>query len=182
VIIEYLRPVHHHRGATIWLTGLSGAGKSAIAQGRRVVVLDGDEVRPRLSPDLGFSMVDRDANVRRIGFVARLLASNGVLSIVAVIAPYESSRAAVRAEHAAHGATYLEVHVAAPVNVCAARDTKGLYARQAAGELSGLTGVDDPYEPPGEPHLRLDTDRLTVDRSVARLYALLIDEDLIFEL
>lgn len=174
--------MHDHPGATIWLTGLSGAGKTTIAEaladrlrteGRRATVLDGDEMRRHLSQGLGFSKDDRDTNVRRIGYVARLLATNGALAIVAVIAPYESSRTAVRADHAAHDATYIEVHVAAPVEVCAARDVKGLYAKQAAGELSGLTGVDDPYEPPIDAHLRVDTDRLTVEESVALIYALL---------
>ena len=110
-------------------------------------VLDGDEVRRGLSADLGFSKEDRNANVRRVGFVAQLLASHGVKVLVPVIAPYVGTRAEVRARHVEAGTPYLEVHVAAPVEVCMTRDVKGLYAKQAAGELTGLTGVDDPYEP-----------------------------------
>ncbi len=141
------------RGATVWLTGLPSAGKSTLARavaarlraaGRRVEVLDGDEVRRFLSQGLGFSRADRHTNVQRIGFVAQTLAAHGVLVLAPVIAPYADSREAVRARHEANGTAYVEVHVATPVEVCAVRDVKGLYARQAAGELTGLTGVDDP--------------------------------------
>ncbi|MCF6526662.1 adenylyl-sulfate kinase, partial [Streptomyces sp. JJ36] len=141
-------------GATVWLTGLPSAGKTTIAralaerlagEGHRVEVLDGDEIRTFLSAGLGFSREDRETNVQRIGFVARLLASHGVKALVPVIAPYADSREAVRKRHQAAGTPFLEVHVATPVEVCSERDVKGLYARQAAGELSGLTGVDDPY-------------------------------------
>jgi adenylylsulfate kinase len=169
------------RGGTVWLTGLPSAGKSTIAQGlagqlraagQRVQVLDGDEVRAALSAELGFTKEDRDTNVRRIGYVAGLLAAHGVTVLVPVIAPYAVSRAAVRELHAASGVPYLEVHVATPVELCASRDVKGLYARQAVGDLTGLTGVDDPYEAPVDPDLRLDTQDQTVEESVRRLGAL----------
>jgi len=170
------------RGGTVWLTGLPSAGKTTIARGlaeqlrgdgHRVQVLDGDEVRAALCAELGFSKEDRDTNVRRIGYVAGLLAEHGVTAVVPVIAPYAQSRAAVRDLHAARGIPYVEVHVATPVEICADRDVKGLYARQAAGELTGLTGADDPYEEPVDPELRLDTRHRTVDESVRQVRALL---------
>jgi len=175
-------------GATVWLTGLPSAGKSTIARaaaerlraaGRQVEVLDGDEIRTELTADLGFSREDRITNVRRIGFVAAVLARNGVLALVPVIAPYAEARDAVRAKHAADGSTYLEVHIATPVEECAARDVKGLYAKQRAGELSGLTGVDDPYEIPEKPDLRLDTSGNTLDDSVAAVLGLLSEHGLL---
>ena len=152
-------------GATVWFTGLPSSGKTTIAQavaadargrGLRVEVLDGDAVRAELSRGLGFSKEDRLENVRRIGWVAHLLARNGVLVLVPVIAPYAVGRDAVRELHRSSGVDYFEVHVSTPVEVCAARDVKGLYARQARGELTGLTGVDDPYEIPIDPELRLE--------------------------
>jgi adenylylsulfate kinase len=174
----------HRQGATVWLTGLPSAGKTTIARaladrlagdGRRVEVLDGDEIRTFLTAGLGFSREDRDTNVQRIGFVAELLASHGVIAVVPVIAPYADSREAVRKRHQAAGTTYLEVHVATPVEECSERDVKGLYARQAAGELSGLTGVDDPYEAPETPDLRLDTRGRSVEESAGAVHALLTE-------
>ncbi|MFF3560634.1 adenylyl-sulfate kinase [Streptomyces sp. NPDC002574] len=174
-------------GATVWLTGLPSAGKTTIARaladrlrgdGHRVEVLDGDEIREFLSAGLGFSREDRHTNVQRIGFVAELLASHGVKVLVPVIAPYADSREAVRKRHDARGTAYLEVHVATPLDVCSARDVKGLYARQAAGEISGLTGVDDPYEAPATPDLRIETQHHTVDDSAALLTALLVERGL----
>ncbi|MFT2015546.1 adenylyl-sulfate kinase [Streptomyces sp. 796.1] len=171
-----------HTGATVWLTGLPSAGKTTIAyalaerlagEGHRVEVLDGDEIREFLSAGLGFTRADRHTNVQRIGFVAELLASHGVIALVPVIAPYADSRAAVRERHRAAGTPYLEVHVATPVEVCSERDVKGLYAKQAAGEISGLTGVDDPYEAPADPDLRIETHRQGVHESAAALHALL---------
>jgi adenylylsulfate kinase len=170
------------QGGTVWLTGLPSAGKTTIAlglaellraDGHRVQVLDGDEVRAALSAELGFSKEDRDTNVRRIGYVARLLAAHGVTVLVPVIAPYAVSRAAVRELHSAHDVSYLEVHVATPVEVCAGRDVKGLYAKHAAGDLKGLTGVDDPYEAPISPDLRIHTQNQTVGASIRQLRALL---------
>jgi adenylylsulfate kinase len=155
-------------GVTVWLTGLPSAGKSTIAgalagllrrDGREVEVLDGDEVRAHLSPDLGFAKEDRNENVRRIGWLAERLAAHGVAVLIPVIAPYADGRDLVRRRHTDRGLRYFEVHVDTPVEVCAARDPKGLYARQARGELRGLTGVDDPYEIPTNPDLRMDTSR-----------------------
>ncbi|MET9220119.1 adenylyl-sulfate kinase [Streptomyces sp. NPDC088197] len=174
-------------GATVWLTGLPSAGKTTIAhalaerlraQGRRVEVLDGDEIREFLSAGLGFSREDRHTNVQRIGFVAELLASHGVLALVPVIAPYADSREAVRKRHQQQGTGYVEVHVATPVEVCSVRDVKGLYAKQAAGELTGLTGVDDPYEIPADPDLRIETQGRTVEESASVLHALLVEKGL----
>ncbi|OIJ65794.1 adenylyl-sulfate kinase [Streptomyces mangrovisoli] len=176
------------QGATIWLTGLPSAGKTTIArllgdrlkaEGHRVEVLDGDEIRRFLSAGLGFSRADRDTNVQRIGLVSEVLARNGVLSVVPVIAPYADSRDAVRARHEKSSTPYLEVHVATPVEVCSARDVKGLYAQQAAGELTGLTGVDDPYEEPADPSLVLRTQEQTPRESADAVHALLAERGLV---
>ncbi|MEU1330901.1 adenylyl-sulfate kinase [Streptomyces sp. NPDC005865] len=181
------RENHVTTGATVWLTGLPSAGKTTIAyelagrlrtEGRRVEVLDGDEIREFLSAGLGFSREDRHTNVQRIGFVAELLARNGVLALVPVIAPFADSREAVRKRHQVAGTGYLEVHVATPVEVCSVRDVKGLYAKQAAGEISGLTGVDDPYEAPASPDLRIESQDQTVQESAAALHALLTERGL----
>ncbi|EFL38303.1 adenylyl-sulfate kinase [Streptomyces griseoflavus] len=178
---------HVTTGATVWLTGLPSAGKTTIAhelagrlreQGRSVEVLDGDEIREFLSAGLGFTREDRHTNVQRIGFVAELLARNGVTALVPVIAPYVDSRDAVRKRHEANGTPYVEVHVATPVEVCSARDVKGLYAKQAAGELTGLTGVDDPYEEPETPDLRIESQNQTVQESAASVHAALSERGL----
>jgi adenylylsulfate kinase len=171
-------------GATVWLTGLPSAGKTTIAralgdrltaEGHRVEVLDGDDLRTHLTGDLGFSREDRDTNVRRVGFLARLLARNGVTVLVGVIAPYADARARVRADHAADSAAFVEVHVATPLDVCEVRDVKGLYAKQRAGELTGLTGVDAPYEIPQAPDLRLDTSGLAIEQAAAQVHAVLVE-------
>jgi adenylylsulfate kinase len=162
---------------TVWLTGLPSAGKTTIAHayadrlraaGRTVEVLDGDAVREVLTAGLGFSRADRDENVRRIGYVADLLSRNGVDVVCSVISPYRAARDEVRDRH---GERFVEAWVATPVEVCAGRDVKGLYARQARGEISGLTGVDDPYEPPTTPEVVLPTHELTVEECVERLLA-----------
>ncbi len=162
-------------GLTVWLTGLPSAGKTTVgralaermvAEGRRVEMLDGDAVREHLTADLGFSRADRDENVRRIGFVAHLLSRNGVVAVCSVISPFRAARDDLRA---LHDGRFFEVHVAAPVDVCATRDVKGLYAKQRAGEISGLTGVDDPYEPPLSPELVLPTHSQSLNQSVSML-------------
>jgi adenylyl-sulfate kinase len=167
------------RGAVVWFTGLSGAGKSTLAEalapelralGRRVEVLDGDVVRTHLSSGLGFSREDRDTNVRRIGFVAQLLARNGVFVITAAISPYRETRAWCR--EAARG-DFLEVYVNAPLATCIARDVKGLYKRALAGEIKEFTGVSDPYEPPLAPDLEVRTDQVTIEQGVAGVIAAL---------
>jgi adenylylsulfate kinase len=161
-------------GVVVWLTGLSGAGKSTItealaprlrAAGKRVEVLDGDVVRTHLSKGLGFSREDRDLNVARIAFVAHLLSRNGVYVIVAAVSPYRAAREAARALIG----DFVEVHVAPPLEECVARDTKGLYVRALAGEIPQFTGVSDPYEPPASPELALDTSQMTVDEAVERI-------------
>ncbi|GGZ52398.1 adenylyl-sulfate kinase [Streptomyces bluensis] len=176
------------RGATIWLTGLPSSGKTTLAQalasrltreGHRVEVLDGDEIRTFLSAGLGFTREDRFTNVQRIGLVAEVLARNGILVLVPVIAPYADSREAVRKRHEASGTQYLEIHVATPLQVCAVRDVKGLYAQQRAGRLSGLTGVDDPYEPPQAPDARIETQKEAVPESVNTLHGLLKERGLL---
>jgi adenylylsulfate kinase len=166
------------RGATVWLTGLPSAGKSTIAhgcepelraRGLRVEVLDGDAVRPHLAAARGYSREDRAINIQRIGWVAELLARNGVLVLVSAIAPFRDVRDQVRAAHAANGTAYEEVHVSTPVEVASQRDVKGLYARQRVGEISGLTGVDDPYEEPLNPELVIAAHEHPVAESVELL-------------
>jgi adenylylsulfate kinase len=170
-------------GFCLWFTGLSGSGKSTIAavvvdelrrRGHRVELLDGDEVRENLSAGLGFSKADRDTNIRRIGWVAALLARNGVVAVTAAISPYRAVRDQVRGqiEH------FVEVFVDTPLEVCEERDPKGLYRRARAGTLHGLTGVDDPYEPPAEPDLVLDGTQ-PLQEGVERLEALLADRGLL---
>jgi adenylylsulfate kinase len=176
-------PVHPaRRGATLWFTGLPSAGKSTIAHalaqdlnaaGERVQVLDGDEVRPHLSAGLGFSREDRDINVTRIGWVARMLASHGVIVLVPVIAPYAAARDAVRDDHGRLAVPFAEVHVATPLEVAEARDVKGLYERARSGDLQGLTGVDDPYEVPTQAELVVDTASVDLETSVQMSKALL---------
>lgn len=152
-------------GMTLWFTGLSGSGKSTIAaaveadlilRGRAAYTLDGDNVRHGLNSDLGFSAVDRSENVRRVGEVARLMADAGLVVLVPVISPYRGDRDAVRVAHEAAGIRFVEVHVATPLEVCEARDPKGLYALARAGEIAEFTGIDDPYEEPFSPELRID--------------------------
>ncbi len=151
-------------GATVWFTGLSGSGKSSVAveverelvaRGRAAYLLDGDNVRHGLNADLGFSAADRTENIRRIGEVARLFADAGVVALVPVISPYRADRDRARAIHAEVGLPFVEVYVDTPLDVCEQRDPKGLYAKARAGEITGFTGIDDPYEAPGQPDVRL---------------------------
>jgi adenylylsulfate kinase len=178
------RPKPARHGLTLWLTGLPSAGKSTIAAGvvQRLrdddvacEALDGDDVRRGLTGDLGFSRADREENVRRIGYVARKLSQHGVITLVPVIAPYEASRKEVRTQHRNNDVDFAEAYVATPVDVCGTRDVKGLYARQRAGALSGLTGVDDPYEPPAEPDLLVPAHTQTVVESIDTVYRFLMD-------
>jgi adenylyl-sulfate kinase len=166
------------QGFTVWLTGLSGAGKTTIAahldrelraRGRGVEVLDGDVVRTHLSKGLGFSKEDRDTNIVRIAFVASLLTRHGVAVITAAISPYEGARRQAR-ELIGH---FLEVYVRCDLEELVRRDVKGLYRKALAGELPNFTGVSDPYEEPRHPDLVVDTDRETVDESVAAILAAL---------
>ena len=151
-------------GATIWLTGLSGSGKSTVAAecerllveaGRPAYVLDGDNIRHGLNGDLGYTAADRAENVRRVGHVARLLADAGLVALVPLISPYRADRDQVRGLHAEAGIPFAEVFVDTPIELCETRDPKGLYAKARAGELTGFTGVDDPYEAPSAPQLVL---------------------------
>ena len=172
-------------GLTLWLTGLPSAGKTTLAfavaeqlraRGVDVEVLDGDEVRTHLSAGLGFSRADRDTHVDRIGFVAELLASHGVVVIVPVIAPYADAREKVRAHHTAAGTGFALVHISTAVEVCAERDVKGLYAKAFRGEITSMTGVDDPYEVPLDPELRIDTAVVDQAGAVDQLLDLLARE------
>jgi sulfate adenylyltransferase len=168
-------------GFIVWFTGLSGAGKSTLARALEVAlrsqahveVLDGDEVRTYLSKGLGFSKADRDTNIRRIGFVARALARSGAIAIGAAISPYAEVRDEVRRLAKADGVELVEVHVTAALEALVARDSKGLYAQALAGTLANFTGVNDPYEAPVSPELRLETDRETPAQSLAKILELL---------
>src|SRR5713226_534866 len=161
-------------GFTLWFTGLSGAGKSTLAnlvaaelkkRSHRVEILDGDEVRTNLSKGLGFSKEDRDTNIRRIGYVCKLLARNGVIAIAAAISPYREIRDEVRSQHE----RFFEAYIECPLEALVERDVKGLYKKALAGELKGFTGVSDPYEPPLNHELTIATGRETPQESLARL-------------
>ncbi len=171
-----------HRGATIWFTGLSGSGKSTVAaacerllvaDGRPAYLLDGDNLRHGLNGDLGFSAGDRDENVRRVAEVARLFADAGVVALVPLISPYRVARDRARALHEAAGVPFYEVFVDTPLEVCEERDPKGLYAKARAGELTGMTGIDDPYEAPESPDLVLIPDDGRAVAAATRVLALL---------
>jgi len=164
-------PVTGGEGMTVWLTGLSGSGKSTIAyaveerlvaDGRAAYVLDGDNLRHGINADLGFSKEDRSENIRRVGEIARLMADAGLVVLVPVISPYRADRDEVRKKHETIGLRFLEVFVDTPLMVCEERDPKGLYARARAGEVSGMTGIDDPYEPPLDPAVRVDASATSV--------------------
>lgn len=177
-----------HSGFVLWFTGLSGAGKSTLTEavapvlrerGCAVEVLDGDVVRTNLSKGLGFSREDRDTNILRIGFVANLLARNGVAVITAAISPYRATRDANRRLIEADGSPFIEVYAAATLEECEARDVKGLYAEARAGKRPGFTGIDDPYEPPVAPEVTVPTGTEPVEESVARIVAFLEERGII---
>src|ERR687883_771177 len=168
-----------HGGYTLWFTGLSGAGKSTISEivmaelrdrGHNVETLDGDEVRTNLSKGLGFSKEDRDTNIRRIAFVADLLSRNGVVAITAAISPYREIRDEARGTM---GERFVEIFVKASVEECARRDVKGLYEKAFKGEIKEFTGVSDPYEPPLDPEVVVDTEAETPDESAGKVLAYL---------
>ena len=166
------------RGVTIWLTGLSGAGKTTITQaleqklldgGYDIEVLDGDIVRTNLTK--GFSKADRDENIRRIGFVANLLTRHGVIVLVSAISPYREIREEVKQKIG----SFVEVFVNAPLNVCEERDVKGLYQQARKGEIKGFTGIDDPYEAPLNPEVECRTDLEELEESVAKVWNKLVE-------
>lgn len=172
------------QGFVLWLTGLSGAGKTTIARSleqelrsrnQLVEVLDGDVVRSQLCQDLGFSRRDRDINIRRIGFVANLLSRNGVATIVSAVSPYREIRDELR-QSVNH---FIEVYVNAPLEVCESRDVKGLYAKARSGEIKSFTGIDSPYEPPIHPEITCYTAEETLGESTAKILRTLEQMELI---
>jgi sulfate adenylyltransferase len=177
-ILRERHPVNAQQGYALFFTGLSGSGKSTLAQAvlarlletdsRPVTVLDGDEVRRHLSKGLGFSREDRDANITRIGYVASEVVRHGGIAICAPIAPYASARAEARQLVQSHG-RFVEIHVSTPLEVCESRDRKGLYAAARAGKIKGFTGIDDPYETPTSPELRVDTSQVSVSEAADRV-------------
>ncbi len=184
VVDRAAREAHlKQRGVTIWLTGLSGSGKSTVAvavekmlmdQGRLAYVLDGDNIRHGLNSNLGFSPEDRTENIRRIGEVAKLFTDAGVIVLTSFISPYRADRDAVRAKMQA--GDFVEVYVSADVPTCESRDVKGLYAKARAGQIPEFTGISAPYEAPEKPELVLDTANQTVEESAGKLIQYLRDK------
>ncbi len=173
-----------HQGATIWMTGLSGSGKSTVANllakrlravGAKVEILDGDVVRTNLSKGLGFSKEDRDINIRRIGFVCNLLSRNGVFAIAAAISPYRGIRDEVRAA----AGNFVEVLTDCPLDTLVKRDVKGLYKKALAGEIKNFTGVSDPYEAPEHPEVHLDSSTQTAEESTDMVWEHLLAAGLV---
>jgi len=173
-----MTPMEKHKGFTLWFTGLPSSGKTTLAgivaaelkaRGRFVEILDGDEVRKHLTKGLGFSREDRDENIRRIGYVCRLLSRNGTIAIAAAISPYRAVRDEVRSGHETD--RFVEVFVNTPLDLCIQRDVKGLYKKALAGEIKNFTGVSDPYEPPLTPELAIDTPAESERQSAARILA-----------
>lgn len=173
-------------GGILWLTGLSGSGKSTLAAligsrlkpQRPVEILDGDEFRAHISKGLGFTKEDRDINIRRIGFVARLLARHGVLAVAAAISPYADTRQEIRQLAASEGIVFIEVFLNAPLQTLIDRDVKGLYKRAIAGEIAHFTGISDPYEPPVSPELAVRTNAESAEACAQRIVDLLVDRGL----
>ena len=172
------------QGGVIWFTGLSSAGKSTLSQlighqletdGLKIEILDGDTIRTNLSKGLGFSKEDRDTNIRRIGFVASLLARNGVWVLVAAISPYRDIRDEIRKNVCGDGAYFIEVYVHCSLEVAESRDVKGLYKKARAGEIAAFTGISDPYEEPLAPELIVNTDKETPEKSAAQVMRFLLN-------
>jgi adenylylsulfate kinase len=164
-----------YKGFTLWFTGLPCSGKSTLAEllaaefktrGRFVEIMDGDEVRKALTKGLGFSREDRDENIRRIGFVCRLLSRNGVIAIAAAISPFRAIRDEVRA---AHQANFIEIYVDTPLELCIQRDVKGMYKKAIAGEMKNFTGISDPYEPPTSAEIVIQTAKENAEKSCAQI-------------
>jgi adenylylsulfate kinase len=176
------------KGATIWFTGLSGSGKSTIAvaleralfnMGKLSYRLDGDNVRLGINKNLGFSEEDRKENIRRIGEIAKLFGDAGTISLSSFISPYKGDRDEVRALHDAAGLSFVEVYVDCALSTAERRDPKGLYKKARAGEIKNFTGIDDPYEPPVDPEIHLDTDRMTLEEEVEAVIDYLLQNDII---
>ena len=174
---------HGLSGATVWLTGLSGSGKSTIANelarellntSRLAYILDADNLRHGLNSDLGFSDTDRAENIRRVAEVACLVADSGVVAIVPIISPFAASRDHARKIHRDNNLRFIEVHVATPIAECERRDTKGLYAKVRNGEMTGLSGVDSVYEPPNSPEVKVGANNESLSESVAMILAQLL--------
>ncbi len=173
-----------HKGITLWFTGLSGSGKSTVANilvdrlkngGAKVEVLDGDVVRTNLSKGLGFSKEDRDANIRRIGFVCNLLSRNGVVAIAAAISPYAEIRDEVRKA----AENFVEVYVECPLDTLVERDPKGLYKKAIAGEIKNFTGVSDPYEAPENPEVSFNSSECTAEEAADKIWNYLVERELV---
>ncbi len=173
------------KGCTIWLTGLSASGKSTLAftlehelirRGRMTYVLDGDNVRHGLNRNLGFSATDREENIRRIGEVAKLFADAGFITITSFISPYRQDRTVVRNIHDEAGLFFIEGFVDAPIEICEARDPKGLYKKARNGELKGFTGIDDPYEPPENPDITIQSGKMTPQEGSMRILGYLVEK------
>jgi sulfate adenylyltransferase len=187
-ILAEAYPPRHRQGVCVWFTGLSGSGKSTTAEvltvllqehGRQVTVLDGDVVRTHLSKGLGFSKEDRDTNILRIGFVAAEIVRHGGVCICAAVSPYRATRDAVRSM--VNDDRFVEIFVDTPLEVCEARDVKGLYAKARRGEITGFTGIDDPYEPPLAPEITLDTVAMTPEQNARRILDYLLAQGFALE-
>ncbi len=176
------------KGCTLWFTGLSGSGKSTTAftlehalvqMGRLAYVLDGDNIRHGLNKNLGFSAADREENIRRIGEVAKLFADAGVITMTSFISPYRKDRDLVRDLHEKANLPFLEIWMDTPLETCEQRDPKGLYKKARAGELKGFTGIDDPYEPPLNPELKLDATSVSPQEQTTRILNYLKERNII---